>query len=247
MTNQLGQWLTVLMLCGHLQLAMNMVNVFAACQAQPLRRDQQQQLQQHGLLAADAASSSSSSSTSAGSSDWLTLQSCWLVLLGRVLLVISRAAACQVQGAVPSGLLTEQQHDESTSTLKRLLESASCISKAVQCLNQGPAAASAAAITAEAQQQLQQQAASLVSSSSQELQIGGQIPSGRSLQYMKQLSGTALQQQMQQLGEALVAQLPLPYCCNNPGCGCCEQLSEQKLVQKAGSRCSGCTTARWVA
>uniref|UniRef100_A0A383VND6 MYND-type domain-containing protein n=1 Tax=Tetradesmus obliquus TaxID=3088 RepID=A0A383VND6_TETOB len=54
-----------------------------------------------------------------------------------------------------------------------------------------------------------------------------------------------MQQQMQQLGQALAAALPLPYCCNNPGCSCCEQLSELKLVQRAASRCSGCSVARY--
>jgi hypothetical protein len=50
-------------------------------------------------------------------------------------------------------------------------------------------------------------------------------------------------QQLVQLGQALCAQLPVPLCCNNPGCVELRGASEQQLVAGKGSVCSRC---RWV-
>jgi hypothetical protein len=50
--------------------------------------------------------------------------------------------------------------------------------------------------------------------------------------------------QLVQFGGALCAQLPVPLCCNNPGCVELRGASEQQLVAGKGSVCSRC---RWVA
>jgi hypothetical protein len=52
-----------------------------------------------------------------------------------------------------------------------------------------------------------------------------------------------LAQQLVVLGGALCAQLPLPYCCNNPGCVELRGASELQLVGGKGTVCSRC---RWV-
>jgi hypothetical protein len=49
-----------------------------------------------------------------------------------------------------------------------------------------------------------------------------------------------LAQQMVALGEALCAQLPLPHCCNNPGCVELRGASELQLVGGKGCVCSRC-------
>jgi hypothetical protein len=54
-----------------------------------------------------------------------------------------------------------------------------------------------------------------------------------------------LAQKLQQLAAAVISQLPLPYCCNNPGCRNLAGLSEQELVSGRSSRCSGCKVARY--
>jgi hypothetical protein len=47
-------------------------------------------------------------------------------------------------------------------------------------------------------------------------------------------------QQLVQFGAALCAQLPVPLCCNNPGCEKSSGASEQLLVAGKGSVCSRC-------
>jgi hypothetical protein len=47
-------------------------------------------------------------------------------------------------------------------------------------------------------------------------------------------------QQLVQFSEALCAQLPVPLCCNNPGCEKSSGASEQLLVAGKGSVCSRC-------
>jgi hypothetical protein len=47
-------------------------------------------------------------------------------------------------------------------------------------------------------------------------------------------------QQLGQFGEVLCAQLPVPLCCNNPGCESLSGGSEQLLVAGKGSVCSRC-------
>jgi hypothetical protein len=54
-----------------------------------------------------------------------------------------------------------------------------------------------------------------------------------------------LAQRLQQLGAAVISQLPQPHCCNNPGCRNLGGLSERQLVSGRGSRCSGCKVARF--
>jgi hypothetical protein len=56
--------------------------------------------------------------------------------------------------------------------------------------------------------------------------------------------GSELGKQLVRVGEALCAQLPVPLCCNNPGCLQLFGASEQQLVEGKGSVCSTC---RWVA
>lgn len=52
-----------------------------------------------------------------------------------------------------------------------------------------------------------------------------------------------LGQQLQQLGAEVVGGIPVPYCCNTPGCSKVGSYSEIKVV--ASSRCSGCKIARY--
>jgi hypothetical protein len=52
-----------------------------------------------------------------------------------------------------------------------------------------------------------------------------------------------LAQRLQQLASVVISQLPLPHCCNNPGCRNLHGLSEQELVSGRSSRCSGCKVA----
>jgi hypothetical protein len=59
----------------------------------------------------------------------------------------------------------------------------------------------------------------------------------------KMASVPGLAQQLVALGGALCAQLPLPYCCNNPGCVELRGASELQLVGGKGTVCSRC---RWV-
>jgi hypothetical protein len=47
-------------------------------------------------------------------------------------------------------------------------------------------------------------------------------------------------QQLVRFGQALCAQLPVPLCCNNPGCVVLRGSSEQRLVAGKGSVCSRC-------
>jgi hypothetical protein len=51
--------------------------------------------------------------------------------------------------------------------------------------------------------------------------------------------------QMKHFGEAVAAQLPLRFCCNNPRCMNASKLSELQLVRKPGSVCPHCKVARW--
>jgi hypothetical protein len=62
----------------------------------------------------------------------------------------------------------------------------------------------------------------------------------------KSVASAALQlgQQLVQFSVALCSQLPVPLCCNNPGCVELRGASEQQLVAGKGSVCSRC---RWVA
>jgi hypothetical protein len=52
----------------------------------------------------------------------------------------------------------------------------------------------------------------------------------------------AIAQQMLALGKALCAQLPLPHCCNNPGCVELRGASELQLV---GGKSCVCSRCRW--
>ena len=42
-----------------------------------------------------------------------------------------------------------------------------------------------------------------------------------------------------------LALLPSPLCCNNPGCVNLEETAEWQLVNRPGSVCAGCRTARY--
>jgi hypothetical protein len=61
----------------------------------------------------------------------------------------------------------------------------------------------------------------------------------------KQMLSLELGQQLQQVGTALVMQLPQPLWCCNPRCSSLAQLSELALVGGKGCVCSGCRTARF--
>jgi hypothetical protein len=53
-----------------------------------------------------------------------------------------------------------------------------------------------------------------------------------------------LLQQMQDVGELVVTQLPMQYGCNSPGCAVMTGPSEAKLVGGKGCVCGKCRTAR---
>jgi hypothetical protein len=50
---------------------------------------------------------------------------------------------------------------------------------------------------------------------------------------------------LRDLGQGLVAELPLLYCCNNPRCVNLEMVGEVYLVKGKSSRCSGCGAAAY--
>ena len=62
---------------------------------------------------------------------------------------------------------------------------------------------------------------------------------------LRRLVGGDLARQLVQLGEGLVAELPLLYCCNNPRCVNLGMVSEVQLVMGTSSRCSGCRAAAY--
>jgi hypothetical protein len=74
--------------------------------------------------------------------------------------------------------------------------------------------------------------------------VAGSTPDQRSGSGVLGAATAAVAQQMEALGEALCAQLPLARCCNNPGCVELRGASELQLVGGKGSVCSRC---RWVA
>jgi hypothetical protein len=206
---------SVLTMFHFLQLCTKMVNVFAAETASKLLCN----TQQPSLPGVAGDSSSSRSSTRSGMAGCFELLRCWLVLLGRTLLVTQRAVACQEQNRAM--LVPVNLREMRMQALTSVLEAARCVKDAAQHQSQQPAAAAAGGLTIEVQQQLQEQAASLISSCAQELQDGGVTVQSRSLlQGGRWLCGTSTQQQMQQLGQVLTAHLPLSCCCNNPGCCC---------------------------
>jgi hypothetical protein len=55
---------------------------------------------------------------------------------------------------------------------------------------------------------------------------------------------SSIMQQRNGLAEALCAQFPLPYCCNNPGCTELHGASELQLVGGKGCVCARCRCAR---
>jgi hypothetical protein len=61
----------------------------------------------------------------------------------------------------------------------------------------------------------------------------------------RQVMSLELGQQLQQVGTALIMQLPQPLWCCNPRCSSLAQLSELALVGGKGCVCSGCRTARF--
>jgi hypothetical protein len=90
------------------------------------------------------------------------------------------------------------------------------------------------------QQQQQQQR------SRQQLDVQQQHDKKRNKSKAAQPQGSLqLAQRLQQLGAAVISQLPQPHCCNNPGCRNLGGLSEQQLVSNRGSRCSSCKVARY--
>jgi hypothetical protein len=135
--------------------------------------------------------------------------------------------------------VTSDTGDTSWETVR-----AACVSgvQAVQQLLpavQLPGAAGCEAACTAARQKLQQQCTQLQQQCSQlqqQLQLG---PSDEvSSETASQIGG-----QLVQVGGALCAQLPVPLCCNNPGCVDLRGASEQQLVAGKGSVCSHC---RWV-
>jgi hypothetical protein len=57
--------------------------------------------------------------------------------------------------------------------------------------------------------------------------------------------GAQAMQLLASFAEAVVAQLPLRWACNNPGCVNLQQQSELLLVGGKGCVCSGCRRARY--
>jgi hypothetical protein len=195
-TGNFGDSDAIEMLHYHLQLCTHMVDAFAAALKKLLLRNQQQQPQQLELpVVAVAISSSSSSKGSIDSrfAEVVELQRCWLMLLGRTLLVMSSAVACQEQQQgdlkQPAMQTDEQQQRVRDAALWSVLEAACCASQAVQELPE--TALGGLLMTVEAQQELHEQAASLVSSCKQELDADDKC-----LQSGGWLCGTSTQQRI---------------------------------------------------
>jgi hypothetical protein len=64
-------------------------------------------------------------------------------------------------------------------------------------------------------------------------------------QAQEQQQPDAVLQQLASFADAVVAQLPLRWTCNNPGCMNLQQGSELALVRSKVNRCSGCRRARY--
>ena len=62
---------------------------------------------------------------------------------------------------------------------------------------------------------------------------------------VKRVVGVQLAMNMRDYGEAVIAQLPLLMCCNNPGCRNLEMMSEMQLMKLKSSKCSGCRAASY--
>jgi hypothetical protein len=92
--------------------------------------------------------------------------------------------------------------------------------------------------------QLQAQSDSLTDAANEaELQLYLHIPCAAAVEQLPQGLAAAVSeysQQLLQFGEVLCAQLPVPLCCNNPGCESVAGASEQLLVAGKGSVCSRC-------
>lgn len=60
-----------------------------------------------------------------------------------------------------------------------------------------------------------------------------------------QILSTETPPKLQQFGEAICASLPVPDCCNNPGCCNFSRDTEQQLVSGKSCVCGGCQVARY--
>ena len=191
--------------------------------------------------AATAGNTSSSSSTAAAAVPWAVLVSRCLIVTGKALEGPCKApnAFVHADGAPPGGLL-DHLHvlcdavEWLSSSLTQLSSASRTKSgpkgstQAMDCVSLGETIAVGL-----------KRAAERCSDSMVPLSGAGLAQEAR------RAVGLQLAQQMGEFGVAVAAQLPLLYCCNNPGCGNLGGFSEVQLVKGTSSRCSGCRAARY--
>lgn len=73
----------------------------------------------------------------------------------------------------------------------------------------------------------------------------GRLTEAKAVKLLTAAGGPELPQHLIDLGAALCAALPVPYCCNNPLCDNLGKLTELELVGGENSVCSGCLVARY--
>jgi hypothetical protein len=225
---------------------------------------------QTSTATSDGPGSSSSSSSSCSSALLLLLWGRILVNAGQVCLAAAATAEPERQQATGDTSAPADSSDEQDSSWQqggagRLWQfvSSACVAglRAVQQLLpavQLPGAAGSEVACAAAHKQLQQQCSQLLEqlvpanepSSSSEATVDWVLPhdlhvtSSEAASQLPLAGAAALDphcsQQLVQFGQALCAQLPLPLCCNNPGCVELRGASEQRLVAGKGSVCSRC-------
>jgi hypothetical protein len=212
-------------------------------------------------------SSSSSSSSSIGTELAALLWARTLRLVGQGL-VAAGGTNAQGQGDVETAEGVPPAEEQCTADQKQFTfswaDSANVCTcglrlRAEQLLPavQLPGAAGGEKACAKALEQLQQQCTQLreqvetLNDVLDEAGIGWEAPfylckapSGIGEKLPQRVAAAAMQlgQPLVQFSEALCAQLPVPLCCNNPGCVELRGASEQQLVAGKGSVCSRC---RW--
>lgn len=193
-----------------------------------------------GMYAAD----STDSNRTARSSTAAQNSSCLMVLICRCCVV---AADCSGQEYVfvPSG-------PAPITALELLLKGMQCLQPQLQTVLHAAGTAAGPASDA-ASQQLQEQSAELqrsVAGALQECQaVWGHTGNNESSSSLVPVAGSQevlgpglkveTANKLKQQGEALCAMLPVPDCCNNPGCICFRGDSEQQLVGGKSCVCAG--------
>jgi hypothetical protein len=198
----------------------------------------------------------------------------WLLVQGRCCSVIGRVAARLCSDELPAllkpvdpaevsqapvALVAESMSDTVNTCVAALGDHLAAMQQPGDTISSADAAGLAEAAAAADMPGLQKLHAALLGKLQQRLQqVPGSSLANSSISSWLQCGGTAngLQQaartalgaelalQLQQLGDAVVTQVPSELWCNNPGCSNSAGVSELDLVAGTCSRCSSCKTSR---